>query len=183
MFLSIVEKPDAPEYCYHQYLWAYFNEEKTAERQFVYRIFNNALLLLSRHPPSCPNVFLNDKIESGRAYQFDLLCSPIRGTYRDDSGKRHRRGSYQTHIERQQWLARRFEDSADIKFSQVFNRPLRVIKKADGKLIMLHECTIRGVIYVNDKSNFIDKLLTGIGGRGAWGHGLMVLPEIMQCKP
>lgn len=182
MFLALVPKPEAPDYCYHQYLWAYFNEDKTADRQFVYRIFNNSLLLLSRKPPSCPHVFLNDKIVAGRAYQFDLICSPMRGTYRDDSGKRHRRGDYQTHQERQDWLKRRLGESADVRYSHVFTMPARCFKKADGKLIRLTECTLRGVVYINDKTAFIEKLQYGIGGRGAWGHGLMVLPEIMQCN-
>lgn len=182
MFLSIVPKPDAPEYCYHQYLWAYFDQTRGENRPFIYRSLSESLIMLSREIPACPHTPIAERIHAGQVYQFDLLASPIRGTYRDENRQRKRREPYKTNQERLDWLARRLGDSADLRFAQVFDRPVRRFKKADGHQISIEECTLRGAVYVKDKSRFIDTLLTGVGGSGAWGCGLMILPEVMTCK-
>lgn len=179
MFIAIIPKPDAPEYCYHQYLWAYFDKSKDEPRPFIYRVLGESILLLSREKPACAAVNISERIKAGQTYQFDVLCSPVRGTYRDENRQRKRREPYKTNAERLQWFGRRLGDSADARFAQVFDRPLRRFKKGDGNTVTIDECIIRGAVYVKDRALFVDTLLNGIGGRGAWGHGLMILPEVM----
>lgn len=181
MFLSLVPKPDVPEYCYHQFLWTYFDRERLAVRPFVFRPLDSALLMLSREKPLCKSVMLNDRIQAGQIYQFDLICSPQRGTWRDEHGKRHRRTAYQSNQERIGWLKRRLGESAEIRFAHVFDRPKRRFKTGDGHEVAFAECAIRGTLYVNDKAEFIEYLTQGIGSKGAWGLGLLVLPEVMSC--
>jgi CRISPR-associated protein Cas6/Cse3/CasE subtype I-E len=183
MFLSVVNKPAVPEYCFHQYLWAYFKEQQGADRPFIYRVMGDKILMLSRIRPACDAICLADRIKTGQAYQFDVLCSPVRGTWRDENRQRKRREPYKTNDERLQWIVRRFGDAADVRFAQVFDRPLRKFKKGDGHVVVLNECIIRGVVHVKDRPLFIDTLLSGIGGRGCWGHGLLLLPEVMAWKP
>jgi CRISPR-associated protein Cas6/Cse3/CasE subtype I-E len=182
MFLSIVPKPDTPEYCYHQYLWAYFDQNKNVNRCFVYRALSESIIMLSSEQPACEHTRIDERISAETVYQFDLIASPIRGVRRED-GKRSRREPYRTNKERLDWLARRLGDSAELRFAQVFDRPRRRFKKADGHQVSVDECTMRGAVYVKDRDLFIDTLLTGVGGRGAWGCGLMILPEIMTCNP
>jgi len=181
MFLSVIPKPDTPEYCYHQYLWAYFNKEKGQTRPFIFRVLENSIVMLSRDKPACQSVSIAEHIQAGQTYQFDVLCSPVRGTYRED-GKRKRREPYKTNKERLQWFERRLAGSAEARFAQVFDRPVRRFKKSDGHIVRMNDCIIRGAVYVKDRAGFIDTLLNGIGGRGAWGCGLMILPEVMTCK-
>lgn len=180
MFMSIVPKPNTPEYCHHQYLWSYFKKDPDDKRPFVFRPLKTGLLMLSREAPSCPHKAIGDSIKAGRVYQFDLLCNPARGTWRDETRKRRRRESYKTNTERLDWLRRRLGDSAELRFAQVFDRPQRRFKKGDGNKIIIDECIIRGAVYVKDRAAFIDVLTNGVGGRGCWGCGLMILPEVMQ---
>lgn len=182
MFMSIVPRPDTPEYCYHQYLWTYFDkkDQPDAPRPFIYRVFDNSLLMLSREHPACPHQDIGERIKSGQVYQFDLIANPARGTRRDENGGRHRREAYKTNSERIDWLKRRLGDSAELRFAQVFDRPRRRFKKGDGHQVIIDECSLRGTIYVNDRANFIETVQGGVGGRGCWGCGLLVLPEVMQ---
>ncbi len=180
MYLSTVPNPEVPEYCYHQYLWAYFNKSKqeSRSRPFVFRILGKSIIMLSREKPTCHSVNFSDHIKAGQAYQFQVLASPVRGTYREE-GKRKRRQAYKGNKERLQWLQRRLGQSAELEFGQVFDRPARVFKKGDGHRVVINECIMSGVVYVKDKEMFNQVLINGVGGRGAWGCGLMILPEVM----
>jgi len=179
MFLSIITKPAAPQYCYHQYLWTYFDKEKGDQRPFIYRVLGESIIMLSRDKPACRHVNIADRVKAGQTYQFDVLCSPVRGTYRGENRERKRREPYRGNADRLQWLGRRFGGCADVRFAQVFDRPVRRFKKGDGHNVTIDECVIRGTVYVKDKAQFIETMLNGIGGRGAWGHGLLMLPDVM----
>ena len=181
MFFAIVPKPDVPEYCYHQYLWAYFKKDKGEQRPFLFRVMTDAIVMLSREKQSCPSVAIADRITAGLALQFDVLCNPARSQLIDSEKTKKRRVPYKTNAERHDWFKRRIGEAADSRFVQVFDRPQRRFKKGDGNKIIIDECVIRGVVYINDRSEFIDILLNGVGGRGAWGYGLMLLPEVMTC--
>ncbi len=179
MFLSAIPTPDAPEYCYHQYLWAYFDKPKGDSRPFIFRVLDKSIVMLSREPPSCHAVALADRIEAGNTYQFDVLVNPVQTVWNSDHTHKTR-VPYTDNKARLAWLGRRVK-GADIRFAQVFDRPQRIFKKNQNTKIILNTCIIRGAVYVKDKSEFIATLLNGIGGRGAWGCGLMVLPEVMTC--
>lgn len=181
MFLSIIPKPDTPEYCYHQYLWAYFDKQRGENRPFLFRVLNDAIVMLSRDNPSCPSVAIAGRIQAGNVLQFDLLCNPARSLWMDAEKTKKCRVPYKSNAERQEWFKRRLGDAADVRFVQVFNRPQRRFKKGGGNKIIIDECIIRGAVYVKDRAAFIDVLLNGVGGRGAWGYGLMILPEVMKC--
>jgi len=185
MWISAVSKPEVPEYAYHQVLWSYFPDvPEVSERPFVYRVLGDTILMLSRHRPSAPTVkALAERIEAGAVYQFDLLANPARSARAqqpDGTWKRICRKPYRTNQERKDWLARRMEGSgAEITFVQAYDRPQRRFAKPGGKRIIIDDVVFRGTLRVTDKARFCDHLLRGIGGRGAWGCGLMVLPEVM----
>lgn len=181
MFLAIIHKPDTPDYCLHQYLWAYFDKARGEQRPFVYRVLTDAIIMLGRDRPSCPSVAIADRIVAGQVLQFDVLCNPTCSQWLDAEKTKKRRVPYKTNAERQDWFNRRMGDAADVRFVQVFDRPQRRFKKGDGNKIIIDECVMRGAVYVKDRAAFLEILLNGIGGRGAWGYGLMMLPEVMSC--
>lgn len=184
MWISVLSKPKVPEYVFHQYCWQYFPDIPEGEpRPFLYRVLGDSMLMLSRLKPATSTaVNIADRIECGKVYQFDLLANPARGgTITIDGVKRRvRRRAYSTNEELKAWIHRRFEDGgADITFVQSFKRPTRRIRKGDGNVVTVCDVVFRGTLMVKDLSAFKRKMLAGIGGRGAWGCGLLVLPEIM----
>jgi CRISPR system Cascade subunit CasE len=187
MWISVLRKPDVPQYAYHQFLWQYFPDldNTDAQRPFLFRVLGESILMLSRLKPATQHaVEIKDRLVPGTVYQFDLLANPARGgsiTLEDGTKKRVPRKSYKGNQERKDWLRRRFEDAgADLTLVQVYDRPQRRFRKADGRQIVIDDVIYRGTLKVTDRSLFADKLLQGVGGRGAWGCGLMVLPEVMS---
>jgi len=167
----------------HQYLWSYFPglQGEGAARPFTFRVFDSSILMMSRIEPACDSVNIADRIQHDRVYQFDVLASPQRSTsYRDANGKRvtKNRRSIEGNEERRDWLKRRI-DGAEVVFCQVFDRPVRRFRKPGGHQVVLTEAVFRGALRVIDADEFINSMLRGTGGRGAWGCGLLVLPEIM----
>lgn len=170
-----------PAYCLHQLLWTYLPEEHRqagAHRPFVYLQEKEHIHVISRMPLSTEAMLIEQIISSGKVYQFKVLCSPSRGGKSPD-GKRLRRLYYRGNEERREWLSRRLEGCADVLFCSVFDRPERHIKKPKGVTVKIEECVITGTLRVTDKMAFISKLCDGVGGRGAWGCGLLYLPEVM----
>lgn len=182
MWLAAVARPSVPEYVYHQMLWTYLPEryrQPGAERPFVYRAARDGLWMLSRYRPACEARAISPAIETGRVYQFDLLCSPARGGRDPETGEKRRRVFYRGNDEWRAWLQRRFDGAAEPLFVQAFDRPARHIKKPGGPRLRIEECLMRGTLRVTDRSAMIERMCQGIGGRGAWGHGLLWLPEVM----
>lgn len=188
MWISILNKPSVPEYALHQFCWQYFPDVKKGEpRPFVYRVLGESILMLSRIKPAI-NTTINiaDRIKGGKVYQFDLLANPARGATVEVDGVKKRAGRvpYTTNGELREWIYRRFEDGgADVTFVQAYQRPVRRFKKGDGNRIVISDVIFRGTVHVKDKAAFLRKMLEGIGGRGAWGCGLLILPEVMTWKP
>lgn len=180
IFLTETNNPPTPEYCIHQYLWSYFDRMPDGARPFVFKKLKDKILMLSNIKPNCISHNISSRFNTGFAYQFDVLASPIRGTYRDDEGNRKRRLPYSTNADRIDWLKRRLIGCAEVRFAQVFDKPPRRFKKSDGHVIKIDECTIKGVVVISDKDEFINRIAAGIGGRGVWGCGLFFMPEIMQ---
>lgn len=183
MWISVLRRPDCPDYAIHQYLWSYFPElqREGARRQFIFRVLDNSILMLSRIKPLCDSVNIVERIKQNQIYQFDVLASPqCSSSYRDESGKRvtNKRRSIEGNSARREWLQRRVL-GAEIKFSQVFDQPVKRFKKPGGHQVVVTEALFRGTLYVLNVEEFVDSILNGIGGRGAWGCGLLVLPEIM----
>lgn len=175
-------KPRIPRYGMHQMLWTYQPDEHRragAARPFVYRLDRDFVHMLSRHRPSCDCISLNDRIEIGAVMQFALRCSPVHGTCKID-GIRHRgRKPLASNDERRAWLGRRLDGAAEVLFSTVFDRPPLDLSAPGNRHIRWPECDIAGTLRVTDRSEFLARLPTGVGGRGAWGHGLLYLPEVM----
>lgn len=182
MWLASVARPQVPEYGMHQVLWSYFPACYRAEgapRPFVYRVARDRVALLSRYRPECEALPVSPLISTGRVYQFDLLCSPARGVRDPETGRRRGRVAYRGNDERRAWLARRLEGAAEVRFAQAFDRPRRQLRKPDGHRVTVDECVMRGTLCVTDRSELLVRMAQGIGGRGAWGCGLLWLPEVM----
>ena len=177
-----IPKMDVPAYCVHQLLWSYLPKEYRqagAERPFVYLQDKEHIHVISRMPLSTDALLLETSISSGKVYQFKVLCSPSRDGKSPD-GERLRRLYYRGNDERREWLSRRLDGCAEVLFSSVFDRPVRLIKKPKGVTVKIEECVITGTLRVTDKMAFLSKMSSGIGGRGAWGCGLLWMPEVMQ---
>lgn len=177
MFLSAVPRPSVPEYVLHQMLWGYFpGIEAGCHRPFVFRVEHDHILMLSRVRPSVPASHIGDRLTAGRSYQFRVLVSPM-NTYQV-AGKSYGRRVIEGNEKRRAWLSRRIA-GAEIRFSQIYDRPELRFARPGGERVWVVRCEAVGVLHVTDRGAFADNLLRGIGGRGCWGCGLMVLPEIM----
>jgi len=181
MFLSFVPHPKTPAYTIHQILWTYFPEDSRRpgdDRPFVYRATPDRIVMLSKVPPNCEHRRVD--VVTGRTYQFDLICSPTRGTVTANGRKkRERREPYRTNEERRDWLRRRLDGAAEPLHCMVFDRPDLHLRTGDGRNIHWPECRITGTLRVADRTTFLLRLADGVGGRGAWGHGLLWMPEVM----
>lgn len=170
MFLATVPRPSVPENTLHQVLWGYFPHVPRGEpRPFVYRVDEHRVVILSRLRPSCPAAQIGDRIHAGRVLQFEVLASAANG---------HPRTPVMGNQKRRDWLARRM-DGADITFAQIFDRPDRVFTRPGGEKITIHTFRATGTLLLRDRAAFVGAMLRGIGGRGCWGCGLLLLPEIM----
>jgi CRISPR-associated protein Cas6/Cse3/CasE subtype I-E len=179
MWISIVPHPPCDDYQVHQYLWCYFpNRARDEPRPFLFRVDCSRIVMLSAARPAtqCVQIPLP---EQGRVYQFSVLTSPLLGTWRDADGRRHRRGSYPAAAQRG-WLERRIE-GAGVMFCTATERPLRVFRDARGHRVTVPEVEFSGALLVTDADAFKKTLLRGVGGRGAWGHGLLFLPELFDA--
>jgi len=173
MFLAAVPRPPVPEYVLHQMLWGYFpGIDRGEPRPFVYRAEPDRVLLLSRRRPSCPTVNIGERIRAGRVLQFEVLASAA------NSNKQRRRVPIVGNQERREWLARRI-DGAELTFAQVYDRPDLAFKRDGGERIVVSRFQAVGTLRVLDRAAFIDSMLRGIGGRGCWGCGLLLIPELM----
>lgn len=176
MWLARVPRPDVPAYVYHQMLWGYFPDVGDGEpRPFLYRLDGDTITLLSRRKPSCPAVEVGHRISAGRVYQFAAMVSPMNG-YK--VGGRKGRKVIEGNQRRREWLARRL-DGADITFAHLYHRPDLNFRRSDGRKVWVARCEARGTLAVHDRARFVASILDGIGGRGCWGMGLLLLPEIM----
>ena len=180
MWLSILPRPDVPPYCLHQVLWSYFPDVPPgSDRPFLFREAGRDIILLGRRRPASPTLDIRDRVRAGRAYQFDVLASPVKTVRPAGKGSPRTLRCLTGNDERRAWFARRL-NGAEPGFTQVFDVPTRRFKKANGEPVTLYSCRIKGVLHVTNRALFIDTLLTGIGGRGCWGCGLLILPEIMR---
>lgn len=179
MWITAVNKPDAPEAAIHQFLWGYFPDiPDGSERPFLYRVLDTTILMLSRIKPACPAVDIKDRIKAGNVYQFDVLASPRNGFNNSKSSFRHQHRFIKENNQRREWFGRRLA-GAEPTFAQIYDRPDMHIKRGKN-LITRPACIVRGTIKVNDRAAFMGTLLRGIGGGGVWGFGLLVLPEVMS---
>lgn len=179
MWITTVNKPACPQYCYHQYLWSYFPDlygQEGIDRPFLFRVLENSILMLSRHKPAVSSsANIEDRIQAGSVYQFDVLASARNGHNTKDGKYRSR---FLKSDEIRGWFSRRIA-GADAGFVQVFDRPKLKFKKPGGTAIIRPQCVIRGTVNVKDRDEFIETLYKGIGGGGVWGFGLLVMPEVM----
>lgn len=187
MFVAVVPRPAVPLYAVHQYLWGYYPGVGEGEpRPFLWRDCGRDVLLLSRLRPACPCLEVGPRIEAGRVYQFTLLASPMNGykVAHDTRRGAPRRSGGRKVIEgneaRRAWFARRLGAGADPTFAQVYDRPTQRFRRPGGDVVMVAQCEIKGTLMVRDRGLFVDAMLRGIGGRGCWGCGLLVLPEVMR---
>ena len=183
MWYFKVPKPNMPEYAYHQIIWSYFADQYPSQRRFfVYRVCNHDIMVLSQHKPNTACRWVHRDLYAGRVYQFDLICSPVRSLARcPDNPNFRMKVPYESNDERKKWLQRRLGDSAELVFSQVFDMTDLVIKSPKNrKPIRWAQCEIKGSLLVKDKMEFTSILCRGVGGRGAWGHGLLHIPEVMS---
>lgn len=179
MFLSRVPWPEAPAYCVHQHLWGYFDLPAGAPRPFVFRRTGEEALMLSRIRPSCSHADLLPRIEAGRAYQFELLASPVNGRKkRDDTGRR-KSCEIRDNEQLRAWCQRRLE-GAELRFCQSFRLETLRFRKAGGADVVVPMHKFLGMLYVEDLSLFRETLLQGAGKGKAWGCGMIYLPEVMQ---
>lgn len=181
MWITAVNRPDAPEATLHQFLWGYFPGMDGQERPFLFRTLDTTILMLSRVKPSCPSVDIKERITAGNVYQFDVLASPRNGFSSDNGGRyrnQHHHKFIRSNQHRKEWFGRRLA-GAEPTFMQIYDRPDMQVRRGKN-LITRPACIVRGTIKVNDRAEFMDTLQRGIGGGGVWGFGLMVLPEVMS---
>lgn len=81
-------------------------------------------------------------------------------------------------VRRRDWLERRIE-GARITFCQLYEREDLRFRRPGGASVWVARCEALGTLRVDDRAAFVATMLRGIGGRGCWGMGLLLLPEIM----
>ena len=177
MFISKLQKPEVPEDCIHKHLWSYFDLPDGSDRPFLYRVDSNIITMLSRIEPACDNVNISAHIKSGKSYQFSADLNLVKGNTHSKDGKR-RFYSIRSNNERREFFNRRMS-CADVKMVQFFDRPRKTLKRAGGVLVQLDICKATGVLRVNDRSEFINTMLSGIGKGKVYGYGLIKLIGIM----
>lgn len=174
MWIATVPAPDCPIYAVHQYLWSYFDVGRGEIRPFLFRAAGGQIDMLSRIRPSCPARPVD--LKSGRSYQFSGLLSPVNGDHRSGSQKSWRAIP---HEDLNAWLGRRLS-GADVRYAHF--QPLDMLKflKPDGTRIHVTRVMASGVIYVSDRAEFAQSLLSGPGKAKSWGCGLLWLPEAFE---
>lgn len=178
MFLWALPRPPVPAYAVHQVLWGYFPDAVDGEaRPFVYRVERERIIVLSRRRPAVPALSIGERIRAGRSYQFTGLVSPMNG-YKI-SGRGYGRRVIEGNERRREWLRGRIA-GAELTFAQMYDRPDLNFTRPGGERVWVVRCEAVGVLRVTDRAAFVETLLRGVGGRGCWGHGLLLLPEIMS---
>lgn len=173
MWVTSVPRPAVPAYAVHQVLWGYFPSVKDGEpRPFLYRIEKERIVLLSRLPPSCPATEISPRVRAGRVYQFQATVSPA------NNNNRRGRKVIEGNQRRREWLGRRL-DGAVLTFAHLYERGDLRFRRPDGNKVWVPRFEAKGTLRVDDRARFLDSVLRGIGGRGCWGMGLLLLPEIM----
>ena len=182
MWVSALQSPKVTRDALHQVLWSYFPDiDDGSQRPFLFRKSKDRLLMLSRIKPACESIAISDSIRAGRMYQFDVIASPRNGHNTKKPGAyKHR--FIVGNAERKAWFARRIT-GATPGFIQVFDRPNLQLVNRRHQEIVRPACIIRGTLKVDDRAEFMHSMLSGIGGGGAWGFGLLVMPEVMQWAP
>jgi CRISPR-associated protein Cas6/Cse3/CasE subtype I-E len=178
MWYTRLPRPQVPAYALHQVLWGYFPEVPDGDpRPFTYRVEGDDVLMLSRLKPACPALDISGRIGAGRVYQFDVLASPMNG-YKVKSSKTSGRKVIEGNERRREWLARRLA-GAELTFAQLFDREDLRFKRPSGAQVWVARCVARGTLQVTDRAEFVETMLRGVGGRGCWGCGMLVPPEVM----
>lgn len=178
MWLSLAPLPPAgtPTYCIHQYVWSYFGGAGNATRPFLYRVLSNGILMLSSRPPSCPSVFIGDRLEAGRVYQFEADVSATR-KLRPDNTCRQRVALFDN-AERREWLTR-LAQGVEIRFATFKTLEKVKIYRSQREAVIFHPCRVQGTLYVQDRAQCLEWLLKGVGRERIFGYGLIYLRELM----
>lgn len=181
MWLSVLSAPECEAYRTHQFLWGYFPEQQnngTTERPFCFRELDDQLLMLSGIRPAAPARQI--ELEAGRSLLFEMIASPRRGTYRAADGKRQRLPPMKSPRDMADWLRRRLDCAATVQFVDVKPLAPLSLRHADGNLVVLPQALFRGVLNVSDGERLRERMAGGIGQGGAFGLGMLLLPEVMR---
>ncbi len=179
MWLAKVARPPGRcDYQLHQYLFGYF--PPMDKREFLFRVAGQDIFVLSLTRPSVPAVRIQELIQAGQSYAFDLLCNPVK-QLGARPGRALKRIVVRDFDGQRDWLAARLE-GCEIRFSHFQPQTVARFRNSKGEKVQVYFTRATGVLTVQDKTAFLLKLQAGIGRARAWGCGLLMLPEVFQCR-
>lgn len=166
MFLTVVGN-DCPfnSYALHEYVWSYFGD---GERDFLFRWGGDKVAIMSKHRISKES----RKIELAGKRRFNVLVTIMRGTRRNESGKRVRCKMYDKYEDILEWGVRNFSRAGDVSGLAFQQFPLHKINRKDGaKRMIFNQFLFTGEIDINNP----EEILKGFGAGKAYGYGMMML--------
>lgn len=167
------------DYEVHQRVYRLFSKSvEVMGRTFCYRRAGDRVLIYSlgrvdEHSHQAA-------FEKDAAHDFTLMACPGRGTYRDESGKRHRMTPRTDLSDVFGWLERRVGDAATIKTLSGKRVANRRVARPGGKVMTWPCWLLTGQMVVNQPKSLEQHLLTGLGQGAAFGMGLMFVSDLVE---
>lgn len=176
LYYTVLDKmPDVSESQQHQLLYSFFRQsDEPTERPFCYRDTGEQILMLSNEKPSTDCVELDFK--EGETLLFECRASINPRNYK---GKKISPKDFTAkHVK--DWFRRRLDGGAYVDYV-TFKRtaPHKIIKN-DGQIIILNQTLFYGTLKVMNPKQFKKIIATGIGRGGAFGFGMLLLPQVMK---
>lgn len=176
LYYTVLDKmPDVTDAQQHQLLYAFFrSSEEPIKRPFCYRDTGEHILMLSGEKPNTECVELDFKC--GQTLFFECRASI---NARSHHGKKISPQEFTAkHVK--DWFRRRLDGGAYVDYVTFKKLAPHKIRKNDGQVILLNQTMFYGSLIVMNPDQFKKIIATGIGKGGAFGFGMLLLPQVMK---
>lgn len=170
---------DVDDYEIHQRVYRLFSKSvEVMGRTFCYRRAADRVVIYSL---GRVNEYSKEvALEKGALHEFTLLACPGRGTYRDESGKRHRMTPRTQIDDVFGWLERRVGDTAVLKTLSGKRIANRRVVRPGGRVMAWPTWLLTGQVQVSQPKSLDKHLQEGLGQGAGFGLGLMFLPAVVE---
>jgi CRISPR system Cascade subunit CasE len=174
-------------YNWHALIWQLFFDRLSNIREFVFKVDQNNIILLSQQPPKLLpwGIFEIKKVPEDfllhDQYMFSLRANPtIKCVVRLETGERKKNGRrvsiYKTD-ELIDWLNGKAHDSGFCVESVDVGHPVQQFFRKNGKLGKHISVDFSGILNIMDKDAFVSAFKKGIGSAKAFGFGMLILQK------
>lgn len=174
MWITTLRTEITDKYKIHQQVFSLFSDEiAKIGRNFCYRFENGNIKICSFSKVNNESVEIN-------FYKGDILkgatyCSPGKGTYRDENGKRHRMTPRKDIQDVFLWFERRMSNSALCKSLSGRMLSPESIKKPSGKKMVYSRWVLNYELEILQPKTFEEIIISGVGQGSGFGLGLLEL--------